>query len=149
MPFMPRHILLIAIAFACCVGGGCTRRTISITSEPAGALVWLNGREVGRTPVTVDFLYYGDYDVQLIADEYEPLVTTGQAKAPIWDNVPLDLAAEITPGEKHSRIAWHYVLTPRNDDPNALLERAQRLRARVTPTPAPQEIDSEPSSTDQ
>ena len=117
---------------------GCVRRTISITSEPNGALVWLNGREIGRTPVTVDFLYYGEYDVQMVADGYEPLLTTGQANAPLWDNVPLDLFAEITPGKKHSRIQWHYVMSPRNDDPVALLERAREMRSRIGDPAAPE-----------
>ncbi|MFB3120043.1 MAG: PEGA domain-containing protein [Stenotrophomonas maltophilia] len=36
-----------------------------ITSEPPGALVWLNDREIGRTPVDVDFEFYGRYDVRL------------------------------------------------------------------------------------
>ena len=122
---------------ACLPMTGCVRRTISITSDPNGALVWLNGREIGRTPVTVDFLYYGEYDVQLVADGYEPLLTTGQADAPLWDNVPLDLFAEITPGEKHSRIQWHYVMSPRNDDPVALLERAREMRSRAGDSAAP------------
>jgi hypothetical protein len=127
---------------------GCVRRTISITSEPTGALVWLNGREIGRTPVSVDFLYYGVYDVQIVAEGYEPLLTTGKADAPWWDNVPLDFFAEITPGEKHSRIEWHYALSPRDDDPAALLERARQLRGQVDPSPppdAPRKDDQPPS----
>lgn len=121
----------MAFFAACLINTGCVRRTISITSDPSGALVWLNGREIGRTPVSVEFLYYGEYDVQLVAEGYEPLLTTGKADAPLWDNVPLDFFAEITPGEKHSRIEWHYVMSPRDDDPAALLERARELRARL------------------
>ena len=55
---------------------GCVRRTISIVSNPPGALVWLNDREVGRTPIEVEFLYYGTYDVRIVKDGYEPLITT-------------------------------------------------------------------------
>lgn len=44
---------------------GCVRRTITITSEPSGALVHLNDTEIGRTPVTVGFTHYGVYDVRL------------------------------------------------------------------------------------
>ncbi len=128
---MDRWRLFILIALMCFTATGCVRRTISITSEPTGALVWLNGREVGRTPVTVDFLYYGEYDVQLVADGFEPLITTGKADAPIWDVVPFDLVSEVTPGEKHSRIAWHYQMMPRNDDPQLLLERARELRGKI------------------
>jgi len=130
-------MLTIALLVACLfASSGCVRRTLSVTSDPSGALVWLNGREIGRTPVDVDFTYYGTYDVQLVADGCEPLLTTGQANAPWWDNIPLDLAAEITPGQKRVKIAWHYELQPRDDDPAALHERARQLRARIIPPPS-------------
>ena len=44
---------------------GCIERLITVTSQPAGALVYLNDEEVGRTPVTVPFRFYGVYDVRL------------------------------------------------------------------------------------
>lgn len=44
---------------------GCVQRVISITSQPSGALVYLNDEEVGRTPVSVPHLFYGVYDVRL------------------------------------------------------------------------------------
>lgn len=118
------------------VMAGCVRRTITVTSDPAGALLWLNGVEVGRTPVEVDFLHYGDYDVQLVLDGHEPLVTSARAKPPWWDNVPLDLIAEMTPGETRATVAWHFELQRRNDDPAALLDRARELRSRVEPVVA-------------
>jgi hypothetical protein len=108
---------------------GCVRRTITITTAPPGALVWVNDREVGRTPLEVEFLYYGRYDVRLEREGYEPLMTHGDAAPPLWDVIPLDLAAELLPLELRSRVRWHYDLTPRDDDPAALLERARRLRA--------------------
>jgi hypothetical protein len=110
---------------------GCVRRTITITSEPPGALLWLNGREIGRTPVEVDFLYYGEYDVQLVADGCEPLLTSGKANPPWWDSIPFDLLAELTPGEHESRIAWHYELQLRNDETGDLVDRARQLRQHV------------------
>ena len=65
MKFGPRSPFriapLVACGVACLCLTGCVRRTISISSEPAGALCWLNGREIGRTPLSVDFIYYGDY----------------------------------------------------------------------------------------
>jgi len=44
---------------------GCVERLITVKSTPAGALVYLNDEEVGRTPVTVPFRFYGVYDVRL------------------------------------------------------------------------------------
>ena len=108
---------------------GCVRRTITITSDPPGALVWLNDREVGRTPLDVDFLHYGDYDVRLVADGYEPLTTSGLAKPPWWDNVPLDLGAELLPTRLEHHVTWHYELDPLDEDVAALRERAEAMRA--------------------
>jgi hypothetical protein len=134
----PSLVLIVACGFAC-LSAGCVRRTVTITSDPSGALCWLNGREVGRTPLTVDFVHYGTYDVVLTADGHEALLTSGKADAPLWDNVPLDLFAEMVPGEPHVEIAWHYTLEPLNNDPVTLVERAKELRhyqAETSPPPA-------------
>ena len=53
--------------------------------HPAGALVWVNHREVGRTPLEIDFTYYGHYDVQLTREGSEPVITTAEANPPVWD----------------------------------------------------------------
>jgi len=126
-------LLLLGIGI---IAPGCVRRTISITCDPPGALLWLNGREIGRTPVDVDFLYYGIYDVQLVKDGYEPLLTTGEADAPWWDIIPLDLVSEAMPGDKRVRIQWHYTMQPRNDDQVGLLQRARDLRQTIATQPA-------------
>jgi hypothetical protein len=136
-PHPPLIVSLLACGVACICLTGCVRRTISISSEPSGALCWLNGREIGRTPLSVDFMYYGDYDVVLEKDGFEPLLTKGEAKAPLWDTVPFDFVAEVVPGERQSNFTWHYELQPRNDDPAALLERARQLREQVPPLDVP------------
>lgn len=112
-----------------CLLGGCVQRTISITSEPEGALVWLNDREIGRTPVEVEFDYYGTYDVRLVRPGYEPLSTFGEATAPWWDTVVLDLVAELTSAQ--SRVQWHYELEPEEVDAAKLVERARQMRSEI------------------
>ncbi len=109
---------------------GCVRRTILITSEPAGALVWLNDREIGRTPLDVEFTWYGTYDVRLEREDCEPLLTSGDARAPWWETPGLDLLAELAPWTVESRVAWHYRLEARDDDVEALRQRAGELRER-------------------
>lgn len=118
--------VMMAVAFA-----GCVRRTIEISSDPAGALVFLNDREVGRTPLQVDFVYYGTYDVRLLKDGCEALLTSGDAKPPWWDNIPLDILAEAVPGEPHAQVKWHYTLQPEDDDPARLANRARDMRATI------------------
>ena len=131
-----------AIAWAFVVAGvalstGCVRRTMSITSDPSGALVHLNGREIGRTPLEIDFVHYGTYDVVLEKDGYEPLMTSGKADAPLWDYPPIDLGAELIPANLRTQVAWHFVLEPRNDDPAGLVERAREVRDRLESAPHP------------
>ncbi len=127
---MPR-MSFIGLGLAALVAlSGCVRRTITITTEPQGTLVWLNDREVGRTPVEVDFKHYGTYDVRLEHRGYEPMMTSGRAVPPWWDNVGLDLIAELTLADLESRIEWHYVMEPLDDDREALLDRARELRAK-------------------
>jgi hypothetical protein len=124
---------------------GCVRRTISITSTPAGALVWVNDQEIGRTPVDVDFVYYGTYDVRLVKDGYEPLLTFGDAAYPLWDLPGPDFFAELVPATIHSEIEWHYDLQPKNDDRGLLLDRARDLRSASLAKPdaaATDQIDS-------
>ncbi len=61
------HCLAILALAAVCMGPtGCVQRTITITSDPPHAIVWLNDEEIGRTPVTVPFTFYGKYDVRIV-----------------------------------------------------------------------------------
>ena len=115
--------------------GGCVRRTIEITSEPEGALVWLNDREVGRTPCSIDFTYYGRYDVRLRRDGFEPISGFGDADEPAWDFVGADLVAEIIPAKFNSRVKWHFTMIPTDSDEAAVLERAKNLRTRLFEAP--------------
>lgn len=64
LPARSTFASLVTVAAALSLTG-CIERLITVTSQPAGALVYLNDEEVGRTPVTVPFRFYGVYDVRL------------------------------------------------------------------------------------
>ncbi|MCP3902701.1 MAG: PEGA domain-containing protein [Planctomycetes bacterium] len=132
----PRPVLVVAIVVILLAAvPGCVQRTIKITSEPSGALVWLNDREIGRTPVDVEFVHYGTYDVRLVRDGYEALLTSGDAMPPWWDNVGLDLVAEVLPLELTSHFDWHFELEPAETEVEAgraeLVDRANAIRERL------------------
>lgn len=124
--------LPLAAALLAAVGCG-TQRTIRITSDPSGALVHLNDVEVGRTPVTVPFTFYGTYDVRLEAPGYQPLWTKHKAQAPLWEYPGPDLLGEAVGAD--SRLAWHFEMTPAvpaaEYDAAKLLDHARQMRARV------------------
>ncbi|MEM1099581.1 MAG: PEGA domain-containing protein [Planctomycetota bacterium] len=114
-----------------------TNRTVTIESEPAGALVWLNDREVGRTPLTVPFTFYGTYDVRLEAEGHEPLWTTAEAEPPWWEHPPADLFGEAFGGEV--ALQWHFELPAAKPADDAVTDRlignARQLRATVETGP--------------
>ena len=126
-----RSFVLTGVCVAGVGTGGCVERTISITTDPPGALIWLNDREIGRTPIDVSFVYYGTYDVRVVHENFEPLSTEGKASSPWWETVPLDLVSELLPIPLKSRVTWHYVLQPRSDSTTGLSERADELRGRL------------------
>ena len=121
-----RIVVVILLAFASLTG--CVKRRISISSNPEGALVWVNDREVGRTPLQFEFLYYGEYDLRLERVGFEPIMTTRWAVSPIWEAPVVDLFAELLSPNRESLVQWHFELEPRNDDPELLLDRAKTLR---------------------
>ncbi|MCA9288773.1 MAG: PEGA domain-containing protein [Phycisphaerales bacterium] len=139
---------------ACLSGGlgGCLERTIRVTSEPPGAMVWLNDVEIGRTPAEARFKFYGTYDVRLEMAGFEPVHEGREAAAPFYEYPGPDLVAAAVPARFHNRIEWHYVLEPAQglDSPEAeaaILERARGLRERLGA--APEAAPTEPDPTDE
>ena len=128
IPIMRTAALLL---LTCLLSVGCVQRTISITSDPPGALVYLNDDEVGRTPVTVPFVFYGVYDVRLEAEGYKPLWTKHKAKAPWWETPGIDLFAEAVPHNK-AALKWHFTMDPQPPaeavDADRLLDHARQMR---------------------
>lgn len=122
---MPRGLL----AMLCVLATGCVERTLTLTSEPSGALVYLNDEEVGRTPLSVPFTYYGHYHVRLEHDHYIPLSTTRKAAAPWWEAPGPDLFAEMIP-DNQVEISWHFNMELATAaDPDRVIDRAGQLRA--------------------
>jgi hypothetical protein len=114
---------------------GCVRRTMSIMSDPPGALVYMNCQEIGRTPIERDFTWFGTYDVQVRKEGYETLKTSTKVIAPWWQWVPFDLPAELFPLTDRHHL--HYALTPASTqpaDPNEMLTRSREMEARLQST---------------
>ena len=112
---------------------GCVRRTLTVRTEPDGARVFLNDQEVGTSPVSVDFLWYGDYDVIIRKQGYETLKTHHKIDPPWYQIPPMDFVAEIlVPFEIHDEREVAFTLQPAEEiDPEALLQDALELRERA------------------
>ena len=112
---------------------GCARveRTLTVESDPPGALVYLNDQEVGRTPMTKEFLWYGTYDLRLRKEGYRTLVAQPRVWAPIWQVPPFDLIAEFVPFRLEDRHRLSYAMTPITDEiepsSDEMVARAEEL----------------------
>lgn len=144
----PRTLLVLVLAG---VAGGCVQRKLSITSEPTGALVYMNDHEVGRTPIETDFTYYGKYDVQVRKDGYQTLNKGVQFKAPWWQYVPFDFFAEFMPWHPTDHQAFHFTLKPLNVEGTStptLLRRASEMQSQLESTRVPStQSTTQPSTT--
>jgi hypothetical protein len=131
--------------------GGCVRRTMVINSDPPGALIYMNGQEIGRTPIERDFTWYGNYDVQVRKEGYQTLKTNTKVIAPWWQWVPFDLPAELLPLTDRHHL--HYALTPASTQPadaEVMLSRSREMEAKLqssphTRVPATREATTQPS----
>ncbi len=119
--------------FTLCFLTGCVERYITVSTEPQGAIVWLNDEEVGSTPLTVPFTWYGDYDVVIRKDGYKTIKQPKKAEAPIYQWVGLDLIAEcLLPFNFVDEHRWDFELTSITEvDSNAFIERAKQLKKQV------------------
>ena len=141
-----RRVVLPVMTLLACLGGllgGCVERTLTIDSDPPGALVYLNDQEVGRTPLKREFTWYGWYDVALRMEGYRPLKTSSEVIAPAWLWVPFDLAAELLPFPVEDRHRLHYKLKPETEedvDPQTIIARGLAMKGKLEGkgTPGPQ-----------
>jgi hypothetical protein len=144
----PGRLFRPLAVLAALASGGCAHRTLQIDSDPQGALVYLNGEEVGRTPMRKEFLWYGTYDVQLRKEGYETLSRKEKVWAPWWQWPPIDLFAEALPLEDN-HVARYTMkpMTAQTTDPQQVLGRAVRMRSRLKSSAFPQPVKAKPKPT--
>lgn len=124
--------ILAVLLAAVLPAAGCVERRLTIVTEPADAVVWLNDEEVGVTPVTVGFNWYGDYTVRIEKSGYEILNTHRELERPAHDKFPLDFFAEVLwPKRIVDEYTWAFELQPyRQSSGDELIEAAQEMKDR-------------------
>ncbi len=131
---------------------GCkAKRTLTITSDPPGALVRLDDEQVGFTPRKVRFDHYGIRRVTLYKAGYSTHSERVDLSPPWYARFPLDLVTEVLlPIGWHDHRALHVQLDPGEVEVGrpalrSVLERANILRRagpegpRDLPTPQARE----------
>lgn len=135
----PYSLIVLAIATGAALVG-CVERRLTIVSDPPNALVYLNNVEIGRSPVTVPFQWYGDYDIRarLDRDEGTPekskpvhYIFKGNrtTETPWFQVIGMDLIAEVVPFTFKDEKIWAITLAPQPDKTDEqLVENAKVLR---------------------
>ena len=125
IPALPAVGLLAIVVLA-----GCVERRLTINTEPADALVVLNDEEIGQSPVTVPFSWYGDYNVRISKEGFQTLRTHRKLKGPWYDKFPWDFFAQIVnPKRILDSYEWTFELAPQQQpDRDELIRSADDLK---------------------
>ncbi len=128
-----KHPLAVLVALFLIGLIGCVERTITVRTDPPGALVSVNDVEKGRTPVTFPFTWYGQYRVLVEHPQYETLETSQGVSAPIYQWPVIDFVCEVLlPFKFHDHHDWSFTLEPRKPvSTEQLIDRAQDLRSQT------------------
>jgi hypothetical protein len=112
---------------------GCVRRRMTVRSNPPGALVFVDDQEIGTTPVSTGFTYYGTRKIQLLKDGFETLTVKQTFYPPWYQFTPLDFISEnLWPHEVRDEHNLDFQLQPQPVVPSEkLVERAESLRGSV------------------
>jgi hypothetical protein len=112
---------------------GCVERQLTIHTEPPGAVVSLNDEEIGETPVTVSFEWYGDYNVRISKEGYQTMNTHRLLKGPWYDHFPFDFFAQVLcPKRIVDEYEWFFELEPKQlPTREALIEQAENTRQQM------------------
>ena len=132
---MGRYNLLTLLAVGLTVGGilsGCVERRLTINTQPKGAIVILNDEEIGTSPVTVSFNWYGDYNVRISKEGFETLKTHRKLEGPWYDTFPFDLFSLLNPERIVDSYEWTFELAPRQEiSREELIQDAEELKKQL------------------
>jgi hypothetical protein len=125
--------LLASIVLVCIItlpARAIVRRRLNVNSNPQGALVYVDNQQIGTTPCSVDFTYYGTREIRLIKAGFETLTVNQPIPAPWYQYTPIDFVAEnlVTMKIRDNRTV-NFNLAPQLIVPTQeLIDRGNQLR---------------------
>jgi hypothetical protein len=129
-------LLAAAVLLLLLLAPGCISRVLEIRSEPSGAMVYLDGEELGTTPLTHHFTHYGARRVVLAKELCESRAETVSIRAPWWGWFPFDFFVELWPAEVVDRHEISFALAAA-EGPQASVDRMlsnlDKLRQKLSP----------------
>lgn len=128
-PYMGMNKSLLLFCILIVGVTGCVERKLTINTNPAGAQVFLNDEEIGASPVTTSFNWYGDYNITIRKQGCETLQTHRKLQAPWYDFPPFDFITQVLyPGRIVDSYEWSFDLKPQKEvGRQELIQAAEQL----------------------
>ncbi len=126
---MLRGLLIVAACLAL-AETGCVRRRLTVRTWPPGAQVFIDDQEIGTTPCSTPFVYYGTRKVTVIKGGYRTETLYHEIPPPWYQYPVLDFVSEnlIAYEIRDERVIDIQMVPEETIQPNELLDRAQGLR---------------------
>jgi hypothetical protein len=121
----------MTLALTLCMGlCGCVERRMTVRSNPPGAILYVDNYEIGPTPISTGFTYYGTREFKLVKDGYETLTVKQEIPPPWYEIFPADFVAEnFVPGQIRDQRMLDFQMKPQMVVPtDQLIARAEGLR---------------------
>lgn len=125
--------IVAGIVLGTCFSTGCVERRLTVRTDPPGARVYIDDYEIGTSPCSTHFTYYGTRKIRLVKDGFRTK-TIYQPIPPPWYQIPpLDFVAEnLVPGTIRDQRTLMYQLEPEVVVPGEeLRRRAEAMRQAV------------------
>lgn len=143
---MSTQTRLMAVFAACLIlpAVGCVKRTLTITTDPPGATVVVDGETVGVTPLEMPFTFYGTREILLEKEGYSTFKAKHTEHSPVWELFPFDFVPEVMiPFTIHDAREVQFTMTPLSEPlPEALLQRAEEMRRAANPVAPEGDLDT-------
>ena len=89
------------------------RRKMTVRSNPPGATVYLDGKELGRTPFTTNFDHYGKREFRIVKQGYETKTELMPVRTPWYQWIGFDFVSEVLlPGKLTDHKSYEFDLQP-------------------------------------
>ena len=130
---LPAVVGFAVLLFCLLSSAGCVERRLTVRTDPPGARVFIDDYEIGTSPCSTHFTYYGTRKIRLVKDGFKTK-TIYQPLPPPWYQIPpIDFFAEnLIPGTFRDHRTVRYELEPEIVTPaEELLRRAEGVRSQT------------------
>jgi hypothetical protein len=96
-----RSFYLLILVTAVFAFSGCVTRSITVKTNPSNALVYIDDKLIGESPVSMPFTFYGTRKVMIERKDedgvltHERTIAFEKIKAPVYEIFPLDFFSEL------------------------------------------------------